>query len=140
MNDQRARAARGYLEARVRSASPAELISLLYEGLARELRLAAQSLDRGDLEGRGIAIGRSVGIIGELRGSLNHDVGGELAKNLERLYAYWTRKITEAHATSTRAALDHVLSLLEPVRAAWNQGVLGAQATETVAAAGGSRR
>jgi flagellar protein FliS len=126
MDELRARAANGYLEAKVRSASPVELISMLYEGLVRELRVAVSCLAKGDAAGRGMAIGHAVGILGELRGSLNHQTGGEIATNLERLYAFWTGRITEANIRSMRAPIDEVLAQLEPLRAAWDQGVLAA--------------
>ena len=126
MDDMRARAASGYLEAKVRSASPVELISMLYEGLVRELRVAVSCLAKGDIAGRGMAVGRAIGILGELRGSLNHQTGGEIATNLERLYAFWTGRITEANIRSMRAPIDEVLAQLEPLRAAWDQGVLAA--------------
>lgn len=126
MNDERSRAARAYLETKIRSASPAELISLLYEGLARELRCAAACVDRGDIAERGTAIGRALGILGELRNSLNHEAGGEVATNLEKLYVYWTSRITDANVRSVRAPLDQVIGLLEPVRVAWNESVMRA--------------
>ena len=142
MNDHRARAARAYLEARVQSASPAELIGLLYEGLVKELRLGAVSMQRGELVARGVAIGQAVGILAELRANLNHESGGEVATNLERLYAYWTRRITEAHARSERGPLDEIIPQIESLRGAWNEGVVrgvageaGAVSAETAATA-----
>ncbi len=75
MDDQRSRAAKGYLEARIRSASPGELISLLLEALAREVRRAAEAAGVRQQAARGEAIGRALGILGELRTSLNHGEG-----------------------------------------------------------------
>lgn len=125
MIDPRARAAaRSYLEAKVRGASPAELILLLYEGLARELRLAAVSLEKGDCAAGGMAIGSSLEIIGQLRTSLNHEGGGAVATNLERLYVYWTRRATEANIGVTRSPLDEVIAQVESIRAAWYQGLV----------------
>ena len=133
MDDLRARAASGYLEAKVRSASPVELISMLYEGLVRELRVAVSCLEKGDVAARGLAVGHAVGILGELRSSVNHETGGEIATNLERLYAFWTGRITEANIRSVRGPIDTVLAQLEPLRAAWDQGVLAAARGATAA-------
>lgn len=124
MTDPRTRAARSYLEAKVRGASPAELILILYEGLARELRLAACSLEKEDCAAGGLAIGSSLGIIGQLRTSLNHQSGGDVATNLERLYVYWTRRVTEANIAVSRVPLDEVITHVEELRKAWYQGLV----------------
>ena len=124
MNDARAIAARAYLEARVKHASPAELIALLYEGLVKELRYAMASIDRGEIVERCVAIGRAVGILSELRTSINHTTGGGVATNLERLYAYWTGRITEAHARSDRGPIELLLPQIESLRASWTDGVI----------------
>ena len=148
MNDSRSRAARSYLETRIRGASPGELVSLLYEALARALRDASDAVDRGDVVGKGAGIVRALDIVGHLRTSLDHERGQAVATNLERLYAYWTARLTDANVRSVRAPLDETLRHLEELRSAWNEAIRAPAAgahgeaaeTPALAAAGGRPR
>lgn len=142
MDDRRSLAAQSYLEAKVRDASPTELVSLLYEGLARRLHAAAAAIERQDLSEKGAAIGRCLDIVGHLRTSLDHAAGGELAINLERIYVYWTARLTEANVRSRREPLDELLGQLETLRSSWNEATreaLPAQTTGALALAASGR-
>jgi flagellar protein FliS len=120
MDDPRARAARAYLEAKVSAASPMELIAVLYEALAREVRTAADGIDAADPARKGAAIGRALDILGVLRTSLDHRRGGEIATNLERVYVYWTGRLTVANARMERAPLDEIGRQVGALRGAWS--------------------
>lgn len=135
MEDRRTQAAWSYLEARVRGASGTELVSLLFEALVREMRGAAEAIDRRDVARKGSAIGRCLDIIGHLRTCLDHSRGGEIATNLERLYVYWTLRLTDANVASERKPLDEVIGQLENVRSAWNRAAAGAAPAEPAATA-----
>jgi flagellar secretion chaperone FliS len=74
-----------YLENRILSAEPLELIQILYEHAIKFVREARGALAAGDIVGRSKAIVRTIGILGELEGSLDRTAGGSISTNLAAL-------------------------------------------------------
>lgn len=107
-------------QTRVAAASPHRLIGLLFEGGLSALAQAKASLNNGDIAGKGEAIGKAISILQEgLIGGLNPEAGGELAANLNDLYAYMTQRLLVANLTNDIAALDEVSGLLRDLQQAW---------------------
>lgn len=112
----------------VESANPHQLVHLLFEELLQSLANARGALARNDVAAKGMAIGRAVRIIDEgLRAGLNESEGGEIARNLDRLYEYCGRKLTMANLKNDDALLAEVKSLIEPIASAWREIAPGAQ-------------
>jgi len=108
------------LEARVAEASPHGLIQLLMQGGLERLAQARGAIERGQLAERGELISKAIGIVGGLREALNPEAGGELALNLDRLYAYMTERLLEANRNGDAAILDEVSGLLREVKSGWD--------------------
>jgi flagellar protein FliS len=108
------------LEARVAEASPHGLIQLLMQGGLERLAQARGAIERGQLAERGELISKAIGIVGGLREALNPDAGGELALNLDRLYAYMTERLLEANRNGDAGILDEVSGLLREVKSGWD--------------------
>jgi flagellar secretion chaperone FliS len=108
-----------YVESRIISASPLELISILYEHAILEVQQARESLARGEVAARSRSISKAIAIIGELQRSLDHDAGGEIAANLERLYQYMRARLTAGNLHKSDSPLAEVASLLESLGEAW---------------------
>lgn len=109
-----------YLESRIRSADPIELIAILYEYAILSVREARESLAKKDIAARSRQISKTVAIIGELDSSLNHSVGGQISTNLARLYQYIRERLTAANVRKEDAPLAEVESLLNTLAEAWN--------------------
>ena len=62
----------------------------------------------------------AVGILGELRQSLDHSVEPTLTGRLDSLYDYITRRLLHAQLNDDLAALDESQRLLAPIREAWH--------------------
>ena len=77
-----------YQHSQVSHADPVQLIVLLYDGALSRIAQGRQRLQEKDLPHAGVAISKAQAIVGELRQSLNMEAGGEVAKNLNSLYAY----------------------------------------------------
>lgn len=106
---------------RVAAATPHELIAMLFDGLQQSLLAAKGAIERGDVAGKGAAIGKAVRILDEgLRAALDPQ-GGELTERLQGLYDYGLRRLTEANLRNDADIIEEVRSLLEPVADAWNQ-------------------
>jgi len=111
-----------HLNTGVDGASPHGLVVMLFEGLSDALAQARGAMRSRNIEAKGRAINRAVGIVGEgLRGRLNMQEGGKLAVDLDELYAYITVRLIHANLRNDEAALDECVRLLEPVRQAWSQ-------------------
>ena len=79
-----------------------------------------RKLEENDLEGAHISIGKAKAIISELRTSLDTDKGGEVAKNLERLYLYMFNRLIDANVKKDADSLREVLSLVSELREGWS--------------------
>ena len=104
----------------VDNASPHRLVAMLYDGLLESIAEARGAIAQDDVAAKGRAIGRAVRIVDEgLRGGLNLQQGGELARNLDALYAYVNQRLTLANLRSDAAALAECAELVRPLRDAW---------------------
>jgi flagellar protein FliS len=84
------------------------------------LAQARGAMREGRLEVKGAAIGRAVRIVEEgLRGGLDLRAGGNLARDLDELYAYLAMRLTLANLRNDEAALDECQRLMRPVHEAW---------------------
>src|SRR5690606_26467639 len=101
-------------------ASPHRLIQMLMEGGLTRLAQARGAIERGDVALKGTLIGKAVDIVGGLREALNQEAGGEIAANLDNLYAYMTSRLLEANLKNDSAIIDEVAGLLREVKAGWD--------------------
>lgn len=113
------RARRAYQTTQVQMEDPLGLVVRLYDGMLMFLRRGAECLATGQRASASEAIRRAADIVGELQAVLDLQEGGEVAANLDRLYAYARRRIMESHLGADPAGLDEVVRLLTPLRDAW---------------------
>ena len=110
------------LESAVLSASPYQLVVMLFEGSISALKKAEILMGQGDIAGKGQAISKAVNIITNgLQAGLDHSVNSELTGNLDSLYDYMVRRLLEANLRNDTNALTEVQGLLEGIADAWNQ-------------------
>jgi flagellar secretion chaperone FliS len=103
------------------SADPMELVCMLYQHAIDAVGDARRNLERGDIAGRGKAISKAIGILGELTSSLNKEAGGALSSSLEQLYSYMTVRLTEANIRKQDGPLAEVQNLLATLSQAWEE-------------------
>lgn len=109
-----------YLESRIESANPIELVRLLYQGATGAVRDARKLLAAGEIAARSRAISRAYAILAELTVSLDHRAGGDLSLRLTRLYGYMQRRLLEANFQQADPPLVEVLGLLNTLGEAWD--------------------
>ncbi len=106
----------------VSTANPHQLVVMLFDGLMQSLNAAHGAMERGEIEAKGMAIGKAVRILEEgLRAGLNLAQGGDLAKDLNGLYGYAVQRLTVANLRNDRALVTEVIGLIEPVADSWKQ-------------------
>ena len=109
------------IETGVDTADSHKLISMLYQGALLAIANARNAILRKDIPVKGKSISHAIRIIGEgLQASLDKNVGGKLAQDLNALYEYMTVRLVEASAKNDVAILDEVSSLLNEVKVAWD--------------------
>ncbi|HLI87026.1 MAG TPA: flagellar export chaperone FliS [Bryobacteraceae bacterium] len=108
-----------YVENRVLSAEPLELVHMLYQGAIGAVQDARHYLADGKIIERARAISKACTILIELTTSLNMEAGGELAKRLASLYDYMRRRLLEANFRQSDEPLGEVLGLLATLTEGW---------------------
>ena len=110
-----------YLAGNVTQADPSQIIVLLYEGAIYRIGQAAQEMEKQNTLASGIAVYRALAIIAELRNSLNLQAGGEIARNLDRLYLYMHEELVKGHLAKQPQSLERVRTLLTDLNSSWRQ-------------------
>ncbi len=72
-----------------------------------------------DIEQKTIFINKTMAIVDELQGCLDFSQGGEIARNLDRIYDYFQRQLMMIIRTGDVKAIDHICTLVEEIRSAW---------------------
>lgn len=111
---------RSAVESEVNYASPYRIIQMLMEGALSKIATAKGCIERNDIAEKSRQITWGMNIIQGLRTSLDPEKGGEIASNLDALYEYMGRRLLEANVKNDPAILDEVSSLLQEVKAGWD--------------------
>ncbi len=127
-----------YLESRVLSAEPLQLVKMLYQAAIGAVKEARRHLANREIAARARAITKACTILAELTTSLDHERGGELSLGLARLYDYMSRRLIEANFKQTDQPLEEVLGLLSTLVEGW-EGIQPGATPEGQAAAAESR-
>jgi flagellar protein FliS len=119
------------VETGVASASPQQLIVMLYDGAIQSLRAAKIGIMNRQPAEKGREISKAISIIDEgLRVALDVETGGEIARNLMDLYDYMSNRLLLANLKSDIKMIDEVAKLLVELKGAWE--ALGATSKPSV--------
>lgn len=118
-----------YQKVCVSTADPVRIIVLLYEGAIKNLNQAIRAIGH-DHDLLSAKITRTLDIVNYLRNALDHDKGGEISHNLERLYEYMRDVLTQANIKPDEGKIQHVISLLQTLLEGW-RGIVGGATTES---------
>ena len=113
--------AQQYRDVSVLSASPGQLVVMLYDNLLVGLRRTRMAMEAGNTELRGQHLGKCRNIIAELLSTLDHQKGGEVAANLSALYAFFLNELLDLGRASDVARLDRVTGCVQELRDAFSQ-------------------
>jgi flagellar secretion chaperone FliS len=112
-----------YEHAHVTTADRGRLLLMLYEGAINFLREAERRMREGEEVKARTFQGKAFRIITELMNTLNHEVGGEIASNLHRLYTFMLHHLSEGNLRKNSQHFDDVARLLLVLHDAFAQAV-----------------
>ncbi len=107
-----------YQGASVMTASPEQLVVMLYDGAIRFLRQAEAALEEGAYLHAHEKLGRCEAILDELLATLNMEAG-ELSVRLQSIYLFCKRSLIEARLGREPSKVADVVVLLADLREAW---------------------
>ena len=117
-----------YREAELASASPGQLVVMLFDKILLTLRRARLAIEGRRIEERVELLLKANEMISELRLSLDFEQGGAIAQNLDALYAFSLRQLFEATRSPDVAKIDGVLRVMSELRDGFAAVVAGAAA------------
>ncbi|WP_434564551.1 flagellar export chaperone FliS [Thermoanaerobacterium thermosaccharolyticum] len=105
----------------IMTASPEELVMMLYSGIIRFVNEAKQAIDDKNIERAHNSITRAQDIVLELMSTL--DMKYDISKNLYSIYDYISRRLIEANLKKDKVALDEVESLISDLKDTWGKAM-----------------
>lgn len=103
----------------VATADNIQLIQMLFDGLMESLAAARGHIQNHAIEEKSKSLSRAGRIVVGLQGALDFERGGELAQNLNELYAYVTRRLFHVNAYNDLVVLAEVQGLIQDIAQAW---------------------
>ena len=109
-----------YRTSTILTASPEQLVIMLYDGCHRFLLQAITALREGNIVEAGERFGRATAIIDELQRTLDLSAG-VVAERLDGIYVFCRRHLGEGMSERDPAKLEQVDELLRELRDGWAQ-------------------
>lgn len=112
--------ARVGVESQANSASPHQLILMLYDGLLESMRFALTHMREKDPLRKGTEISRALRIVQEgLMPALDFEKGGDISVQLMGIYEYVSQHMVLASARNDEELLQVCIGMIENIREAW---------------------
>jgi len=111
-----------YAQSSVLTASPGQLVVMLYDGAIRFLRQSAEHMRAGNREQARERMRRAEAVIDELNGTLDMSYG-EVAERLRAIYLFSKRRLIRANLDFDPRPVDGVAGMLSELRDAFAQVV-----------------
>jgi len=110
-----------YKTMEVTTTDPLKLVVLLYDGAISALKRAKEHIGRKDYMSKYKELMKAHDIVFELMACLDKEKGGDVAENLNSLYAYMLSRIMEANNSLDFEILDEIIGLLDNLNESWKE-------------------
>lgn len=118
-----------YKKVATQTASPGQLVLMLFDGAIRFLEQALGGFDYDDPGEFNLTINNNIqraqAIVDELNNSLDMARGGEFAQRLRGLYNYLDRRLDESNRSKTPDGIRECVERLGVIRGAWAEMLSG---------------
>ena len=118
-----------YVADTITTASPTQLVLMMYDGALQALRRADVAGDQDAAPADAMAttfdreLDRCTRILAELRNVLDHERGGEIAQNLDSLYTFCIDLLGDAVELRSADPLNAVTEIVTTLRQTWAEAV-----------------
>ena len=105
-----------YRDMQVLSASPAQLVVIVYDHLLVNLTRARSALEAGQVEERCIALDRARAALGELLVTLDREKGGSIAANLSGIYTFLIGELSTVRSINDLRRVVSAIGIVSELR------------------------
>ncbi len=112
-----------YKNNQIATASREQILLMLYDGAIRFCKQAKKAIEKDDTAAKGKFLSKAMAIITEFSNSLDHKIGGEIAANLDGLYAYMLKELSLANINNDPNPIDTTCNMLCELRATWAEAI-----------------
>ncbi|WP_163339283.1 flagellar export chaperone FliS [Desulfopila sp. IMCC35008] len=112
-----------YQQNQIMTASQEQILVMLYDGAIRFASQSIEAIEKNDMATKGKYIGKAMAIISEFANSLDHEVGGEIAADLDAMYGYILRELSNANVENKKSRIEGVIALLKDLRQTWIEAI-----------------
>jgi flagellar protein FliS len=108
-----------YRKQDIMTATPVELIVMLYDALKRNIVMGKRSIEKKNIQNAHKHLMKAQDIVSELINSL--DMSYEVSEGLLSLYEYLLRNLQQANIRKDIEPLEPLMDIVEDLRSAWHQ-------------------
>lgn len=114
-----------YLEASLASLSKEDLMVKVFDAIVLFSRQAVDKMKTApnDIQARHDLLRKAQRACAVAMGSIDFEIGGELARSNFRLYEFWHHELVMANIEGSVARVENVLPLMTEIRDAWAEAV-----------------
>ena len=109
-----------YRQFSVQGATPLALVVMLYDGAIAAMHRTVAAIEAHDIEKKCHHLKRALAIIVQLQGTLNFELGGEVAQTLESFYVHARAQALKANIENSPEILRSLIEKFSAVREAWS--------------------
>jgi flagellar protein FliS len=110
-----------YLQQMVETATPVQLVGLLFRRGSELMDDAEAALNARDFERANDALVKAQRIVAELISSLDMEKGGEIATNLHRLYTFVWERLLHTNLRKAVEPLQEAKTIWKELQSLWEQ-------------------
>ena len=108
-----------YFRNKVLTATPAELVLLLYDGFIKFGNMSIRFVNDKDFDSANKYILKMEAIIDELSGTLDRKY--EVSKDFDNIYSYVSRRLIEANINKDSVILEECITHIRSLRETWTE-------------------
>ncbi len=127
-----------YLANQVNTASPEQLMLMLYDGAVRFASMAIKAIEDNTPDKRSYYINKTYAILAEFAATLDRNQDAGLADNLDALYHYMQQQLMEANLKNDPQPVHAVKKMLLDLRQTWAQAIEQEKQEKHAVLAGGA--
>lgn len=117
-----------YMQTAIQTASPAQLLIMLYDGAIRFSRISIEAIKQGKHEVANENLNKVQNIIQEFIITL--DRKSAVAENLLKLYEYFIFRLVEANRLKSIEPIEEVLEHLQELKQTWTEAARSAASSK----------